>query len=141
MPTGQPKLGYRKTKQYASKTTAEIEKELSFRVPDILRKLEELTKPITCPGCGTSIPIIDKEVGMYLVDRVLGKSKQKVEMDVTQTVQLNADQLHDVLHNHLPEIVDMFKVEIMQILESDIKLLTQSPLYRCATSIKGNDIN
>ena len=116
MPTGQPKLGYRKTKQYASKTTAEIEKELSFRVPDILRKLEELTKPITCPGCGTSIPIIDKEVGMYLVDRVLGKSKQKVEMDVTQTVQLSADQIDNVLRNHLPQVVQMYEPEIRGLL-------------------------
>ena len=116
MPTGVPKLGYRKTIQYAGKTTADIEKELSFRVPDILRKLEELTKPIVCPGCGTSIPVIDKEVGMYLVDRVLGKSKQKVEMDVTQTIQLNADQIDNVLRNHLPQIVEIYQAEIRGLL-------------------------
>ncbi len=92
MPTGTPKAGYRKTKWREAKSREEIEREIAFRVPDILIELEKLTKPFACPHCGNTIKVIDKDVGMYLIDRVLGKPKQKLEMDVTETIQLTGDQ-------------------------------------------------
>ena len=99
MPTGIPKAGYRKTKWREAKSREEIERELAFRTPEIIAELEKLTKPFPCPHCGNIIKIIDKDVGMYLVDRVLGKPKQRQEVDVTTTIvnQLTADGIEDVI--------------------------------------------
>jgi len=93
MPTGKPKAGFRRTKKYKGKTVQDIERELAFRVPDIIAELEKLAKPMTCPSCGHSMQVIDKDVGMYLVDRVMGKPRQEHKVDITETIQLSADQI------------------------------------------------
>ena len=97
MPKGIPKAGFRRTGRRKSKTLQELEQELALKVPDIVAELEKLTKPFGCRHCGNEIRIIDKEVGMYLVDRVLGKPKQKHEVDITETIQLTADQVDTLL--------------------------------------------
>jgi hypothetical protein len=83
-----------------------------------VEELEKLTKPWSCPHCGNEIRIIDKDVGMYLVDRSLGKPKQKQEVDITQNIQLSADQIDGVLRNHLPQIVELYRPEIHALLSS-----------------------
>jgi len=116
MPKGIPKAGFRRTKVYKTKSLQELEQELALKVPDIVAELEKLTKPIECPNCGNTIKVIDKDVGMYLVDRVLGKPKQRQELDITQSIQLNADQIDRVIRNHLPQIVEMYGSEICALL-------------------------
>jgi transcription elongation factor Elf1 len=116
MPKGIPKAGFRRTGRRKSKTLQEFEQELALKVPDIVAELEKLTKPFPCPHCGNEIKMIDKDVGMYLVDRVLGKPKQKHEVDITENIQLTADQIDMVLKNHLPQIVELYKPEIRGLL-------------------------
>ena len=100
MPKGIPKAGFRRTGKYKSKTLQELEQELALKAPDIVAELEKLTKPIECPNCGNSIKVIDKDVGMYLIDRVLGKPKQRTEVDITETIQLTADQVDMLIERY-----------------------------------------
>ena len=129
MPKGIPKAGFRRTGRRNSKTLQELEQELALKAPDIVAELEKLTKPIECPNCGNSIKVIDKDVGMYLLDRVMGKPKQKHEVDITENIQLNADQIDMVLKNHLPQIVELYKPEIRA-------LLTEATTGNTVTDIK-----
>jgi hypothetical protein len=91
MPTGIPHKGYRRTKKLEGKTLADIEKELAFRVPDFVNKLEELTRIQYCPNCNAPVRGVDRDAIIYLIDRAMGKPTQKHELDVTQTIQLSAD--------------------------------------------------
>lgn len=116
MPKGIPRAGFRRTGKHKSQTLQELEQELAHKAPDIVAELEKLTKPIECPNCGNSIKVIDKDVGMYLLDRVMGKPKQKHEVDITETIQLSADQIDQVLRNHLPQIIELYKPEIIALL-------------------------
>ena len=116
MPTGIPKKGFRRTKKLDTPSLQDVERRLALRVPDIIQELEKLTKPISCPHCGGEVKVIDKDVGMYLIDRVMGKPTQKHELDITETIQLNADQIDQVLRNHLSQIVELYKVEIAGLL-------------------------
>jgi hypothetical protein len=100
MPRGIPKKGYRLTKKINSTSLEDIEKQLARRVPDIISELQKLTKPIPCPHCGNEVRFIDKDVGMYLVDRVMGRPKQKTEVDITQSIQLTADQVDLLIHRY-----------------------------------------
>ena len=58
-----------------------------------------------------------------LLNRRLGKVPQSVQLDITETVVLNADQIDQVLKNHLPQIVEIYKPEITALL-GEVKLLT-----------------
>ena len=116
MPKGIPKAGFRRTGRRKSKTLQELEQELALKAPDIVAELEKLTKPIECPNCGHTIKVIDKDVGMYLLDRVMGKPKQKHEVDITENIQLNADQIDTLVVRHLPQIVELYKPEIRGLL-------------------------
>lgn len=85
-------------------------------MPDIVEELKKLTKPIECPSCGHQIRVIDKDVGMYLVDRVMGKPKQKHEVDITENIQLTADQVDLLIERYriasralLPEATPSFR--------------------------------
>ena len=105
MPKGIPRAGFRRTKLYKTKSLQELERDIANKAPYIVEELEKLTKPFPCPHCGNEIRIIDKDVGMYLVDRALGKPKQKQEIDVTQTIQLSADQIDELLTKHEPQFI------------------------------------
>jgi len=109
MPKGIPRAGFRRTKVYKTKSLQELERDIANKAPYIVEELEKLTKPFPCPHCGNEIRIIDKDVGMYLVDRALGKPKQKQEIDVTQTIQLSADQIDDLLTRHEPQFIAWLK--------------------------------
>ena len=116
MPKGIPTAGYRKTSKYKARTAQEIEQDLQNKAPGILAELEKLTKPFECPHCGNTIKIIDKDVGMYLVDHAIGKAKSRAEIDITQTIQLNADQIDSVIRKHLPQIVEIYGADIRALL-------------------------
>ena len=121
MPKGIPKKGYRLTKKLDSTSIEEIERQLARKVPNIIQELEKLTKPMPCPHCGNEVRFIDKDVGMYLVDRVMGKPKQRTEVDITETIQLSADQIDQVIKRHLPQIVETYKPEIKALLSPVIE--------------------
>ena len=116
MPTGKPKRGYRKTKKLEQRTLAEIERELTYRVPDLLKRLEELTKVSYCPSCGNPVHGVDRDAIIYLIDRAMGKPKQTQQLDITQTIQLNADQIDQVIRKHLPQIVEIYGADIRGLL-------------------------
>ena len=70
-------------------------------IPTIIEKLKVLAygEPVICPKCGESVGInkIDRDAAIYLIDRVLGKPKQVSEVDVTQRIELTADQCATLL--------------------------------------------
>lgn len=99
MPKGKPKAGFRRTKRYKTKSLQELERDIANKAPDIVEELEKLTKPFPCPHCGNEIRIIDKDVGIYLVDRALGKPKQRQEVDITQNIQLSADDIDRIIQD------------------------------------------
>jgi hypothetical protein len=105
MPKGIPRAGFRRTKRYKTKSLQELEKDIADKAPYIVEELEKLTKPFPCPHCGNEIRIIDKDVGMYLVDRALGKPNQKQEVDITENIQLNADQVAGVISRNVPRFL------------------------------------
>ena len=105
MPTGKPKSGFRRCKKYWEQardnlSIMEVEKELQGKLPRLLEELEKLTKPIPCPNCGHTIQHMDKDVGMYLVDRVMGKPTQKHEVDITEQIILSGDQIDIVVERY-----------------------------------------
>jgi hypothetical protein len=102
MPKGIPRAGFRRTKRYKTKSLQELEKDIADKAPYIVEELEKLTRPFPCTHCGNETRIIDKDVGMYLVDRALGKPKQKQEVDITENIQLSADQIAGVISKNLP---------------------------------------
>ena len=116
MPRGKPTAGFRKTKKYKSRTIQEIELDLQDKAPELIAELEKLTKPFECPYCGNEIKLVDKDVAFFLIDHAIGRSKQKHEVSVTASIQLNADQIDDVVRNHLPQIVGLYPNEIIGIL-------------------------
>jgi hypothetical protein len=46
----------------------------------------------------------------------MGKPKQKHEVDITENIQLTADQIDTLVVRHLPQIVEMYKSEIAGLL-------------------------
>ena len=137
MPKGIPQAGYRKTSKYKARTVQEIEKDLQNKAPGILAELEKLTKPFECPHCGNEIKIIDKEVGMYLVDHAIGRSKSRTELDVTHNIQLSADDVMKVIASHpilskiyaLAELIANYpEEEIVEVLEKACQIAQRALL-------------
>ena len=116
MPKGIPKKGFRRTNKLNSPSIEEVERRLALRYPEFLDRIEELAKPMCCPGCGMAISVPDREALIYLCDRVAGKPRNRTEVDITSTVQFNADQLDRVLRNKLPQIVEIYGPEIRGLL-------------------------
>jgi len=104
MPKGKPVAGFRKTKKYKSRTLQELEQDIAGKAPGFVEELEKYVKPFPCPHCGNEIQVVDKEVAMYMVDRALGRTRQKVELGITETIQLTADQCDEIIEKHLPGI-------------------------------------
>jgi len=116
MPKGTPRAGFRRTKKRKRLTKQEIEEELLYRTPEVLTELDKLVRPFSCPHCDKEIKIIDKDIGMWLVDHGIGRSTQKHEVDVTEHIQLSADQIDAILFKNLPQIVEMYHTEIIRLL-------------------------
>ena len=127
MPTGIPKKGYRRTKKLETPSLQEVEKRLALRVPELIEKLEELTKPILCPNCGIHIRTPDREAIVYLIDRAMGKPVQKHELDVTETIRLDADQIDTILLRILssPQAIEYFRLRLPEgdTIEGEYKVL------------------
>jgi len=100
MPKGVPKAGFRKTGKHKSQTLQELEQAIAEKAPGFVEELEKYVKPFPCPHCGNEIQVIDKEVAMYMVDRALGKPKLKHEVDITEQMQFNADDIEKIIDRH-----------------------------------------
>ena len=89
----------------------------------IIKNLEKWSegKEVICPKClertGVYVPdTIALQSAIELVNRRLGKVPQSVQLDITETIQLNADQIDQVLRNNLPQIVELYRTEIAGLL-------------------------
>lgn len=64
-------------------------------LPSIVEKLKSLAfgRKVECPFCHKELPILkpDREAAIYLIDRIMGRPKQIAETNITQTIQLKAD--------------------------------------------------
>ena len=94
-----------------------------INIPKIVRNLEKWSegKEVVCPHCqertGVYVPdTVALQSALELLNRRLGKVPQQVQLDVTETIQLNADQIDSVLRGHLPQIVELYKPEITALL-------------------------
>ena len=92
-------------------------------IPKIVKNLEQWSKgkEVMCPHClkktGVHVPdTIALQSALELLNRRLGKVPQSVQVDITETIQLNADQIDNVLRNHLPQIVEIYRTEIAGLL-------------------------
>ena len=92
-------------------------------IPKIVKNLEKWSngKEVICPRCdkGTGVYVPDTialQSALELLNRRLGKVPQSVQIDITETIQLNADQIDSVLRNHLPQIVEIYRAEIAGLL-------------------------
>ena len=92
-------------------------------IPKIVKNLEKWSegKEVVCPRClehtGIYVPdTVALQSAIELLNRRLGKPVQKHEVDITETIQLNADQIDTLLKSHLPQIVELYKVEIAGLL-------------------------
>jgi len=95
----------------------------AINIPQIVKRLEKWSKgnKVICPHCmkdtGISVPdTVALQSAIELLNRRLGKPVQRQQIDVTQTIQLNADQIDEVIRKHLPQIVEMYKPEIAGLL-------------------------
>ena len=111
MPKGKPSRGFRRTVRYKTRTLQDIEQEIQSKTPELVEKLENLTKPIVCPECGHVIEMIDKDVAMFLIDHGIGKPRQKLEMDITERIVLTSVQIEKIMQRYqlaqrlmLPEV-------------------------------------
>ena len=102
----------------------------SINIPKIVKNLEKWSQghKVICPHCDkdTLVNIPDTvalQSAIELLNRRLGKPVQRQEIDITQNIVLNADQIDNVLRNHLPQIVEIYQPEIRGLLnegKSDI---------------------
>ena len=102
----------------------------SINIPKIVKNLEKWSAghKVICPHCekDTLVTVPDTvalQSAIELLNRRLGKPVQRQEIDVTTTIQLSADQIDNVLRNHLPQVVQMYEPEIRGLLsegKSDI---------------------
>ena len=95
----------------------------SINIPKIVKNLEKWSegKEVICPHCaertGIYVPdTVSLQSAIELLNRRLGKVPQQVQVDITETIQLSADQIDTILLNHLPQIVELYKVEIAGLL-------------------------
>ena len=119
MPKGKPAKGYRQTRRYKIKTLQELEEYLANNAPEYIEKLEQYTKSFPCPSCGAQIELLDKDVGMYLVNRAMGTPKTRTEVDITHNIALSADQIDGLLYQRFGITID----DVREYIESK-KLLT-----------------
>ena len=98
----------------------------AINVEEIVNSLKEWAKgkEIVCPHCNRktgayTADTVALQSAIELLNRRLGKPAQKHELDITQTLQLNADQIDILLEKHFDSIVGLLSERYPQ-----IKLLT-----------------
>lgn len=99
----------------------------AINIPKIVKNLEKWSQghEVLCPWCqkmtGVYVPdTVALQSAIELLNRRLGKPAQKHEIDITTTIQLNADQIDQVIRNHLPQIVELYRGEIMLLTEGNV---------------------
>lgn len=89
-------------------------------IPKIVKNLEQWSKgkEVICPHClektGVYVPdTIALQSALELLNRRLGKVPQSVQLDITETIQLNADQVDTILTRILssPEALEFYRVK------------------------------
>ena len=92
-------------------------------VESIVLSLREWAKgkEVVCPHCfehtgAYTADTVSLQSAIELLNRRLGKVPQSVQLDVTETIQLDADQIESVLFKHLPQIVEMYGPQIRALL-------------------------
>jgi len=100
----------------------------AINVEEIVNNLREWAKgkEIVCPHCNQrtgafTADTVALQSAIELLNRRLGKPIQRHEVDITETIQLNADQIDTVMRNHLPQIVEMYRPEITALLPEAIE--------------------
>ena len=95
----------------------------AINIPKIVKNLEKWSAghKVICPHCekDTLVCIPDTvalQSAIELLNRRLGKPVQRQEIDITQNIVLDADQIDNVLRNHLPQIVEIYQAEIRGLL-------------------------
>jgi len=78
-------------------------------------------KEVICPHCtkptgAYTADTVALQSAIELLNRKRGKVPQSVQLDITETIQLNADQIDSVIRNHLPQIIELYRVEIAGLL-------------------------
>lgn len=78
-----------------------------INVATIFKQLKEWAKgkPVYCPYCNKDTGIYTADTvalqsAIELLNRKLGKPVQQVNVDITETIQLTADQIDLVISNH-----------------------------------------
>ena len=94
-----------------------------INVEEIFSNLREWAKgtPIVCSYCGKdtgarTADTVALQSAIELLNRRLGKPVQRHEVDITETIQLNADQIDQVIRKHLPQIVEIYGADIRGLL-------------------------
>ena len=95
----------------------------NLNVTEAFKRLETWAKgePVICPWCNKNTgkrtaDTVALQSNLEIINRKLGKVPQSVQVDITETINLNADQLETVLHRHLPQIVELYRQEIIPLL-------------------------
>lgn len=95
----------------------------AINIPKIVKNLEKWSQghEVKCTHCdkptGVYVPdTVALQSAIELLNRRLGKPVQRQEIDITQNIVLNADQIDNVLRNHLPQIVELYQAEIRGLL-------------------------
>ena len=78
-------------------------------------------KEVVCPRCNQptgayTADTVALQSAIELLNRKRGKVPQSVQLDITETIQLDADQIDQVLRNNLPQIVELYRTEIAGLL-------------------------
>ena len=92
-------------------------------VDGLFEKLNEWATgtEVMCPHClkmtgRYTADTVALQSAIELLNRRLGKVPQSVQLDVTERIVLNADQIDRVMKNHLPQIIEIYKPEITALL-------------------------
>ena len=89
-------------------------------IPKIVKNLEKWSqgKEVICPRCmertGVYVPdTVALQSALELLNRRLGKVPQSVQIDITETIKLNADQVDTILTRILasPEALEFFRIK------------------------------
>jgi len=81
-------------------------------------------KEVVCPYClrntgAYTADTVALQSALELLNRKRGRVPQQVQVDITETIQLSADQIETVLHRYLPQIVEIYKPEIKLLMEGN----------------------
>ena len=100
-------------------------------LPKIVKNLERWSegKEVVCPHCtertGVYVPdTVALQSAIELLNRRLGKVPQQVQLDITEKIQLTADQSDILIIKHLPGllrlIAEKYRIDLMPLLPEGV---------------------